>query len=107
MSLQHCTDSNVFKGQMADASSPLVAVLGAEWCGFCTRMEPELERLAEDRKGEIRFAKFDSDEDPMVGVEMNVTTLPLVVLYKDGEEVARRGSGNYDELNEWLGENGL
>lgn len=106
MSIQ-TSDAASFKAAIADPSTPLVATLGADWCNFCVRMEPDMNRLAEERAGSIRFAKFDSDEDPMIGVDMGVKTLPLVVLYKDGEEVARRGSGTYDELTTWLAEHGL
>lgn len=101
------TDTAGIKAQIADASSPLVVDLHAEWCSYCKRMDPHIDRLAEEREGSIRFYGADVDDNEGLHELMGVKTLPLVVLYKDGIEVARRGSGDYAELTAWLAEHGL
>jgi thioredoxin-like negative regulator of GroEL len=101
------TDTAGMKAQIADASTPLVIDLHAEWCGFCTRMQPHIDRLAAEREGSIRFYGSDVDDNEELYTLLGVKTLPCVVLYKDGVEVARRGSGDYDQLSAWLAENGL
>jgi thioredoxin-like negative regulator of GroEL len=106
LGIRECDDA-ALKAMIEDASSPLVIDVHAPWCKFCKLMDPDITRLAEERDGSIRFAKIDNDDYPMVGVDLAVKTLPLVVLMVDGKEVARRGSGNYDELTAWLSEHGL
>jgi thioredoxin 1 len=100
-------DTNGVKAEIADASTPLVIDLHAEWCGFCTRMQPHIDRLATEREGSIRFVGSDVDDNEELYRILGVKTLPLVVLYKDGVEIARRGSGDYEGLSAWLAENGL
>lgn len=95
------------KRQIEDSSTPLVVDIVAPWCKFCTQMDPDITRLAQEKEGSVRFAKCDSDEHPMVAHELGVKTLPLVILYKQGEEVARRGSGDYADLTQWLAGFGL
>jgi thioredoxin-like negative regulator of GroEL len=100
-------DEDGLMAEITDPSTPLVVNLGAPWCKFCTMMEPHISRLADERAGSIRFAKCDNDKYPDVGDALKVKTLPLVILYKDGMEVARRGSGDHEQLSAWLAEHAL
>ncbi len=101
------TDTRGMHAELADDSSPLVIDLHAPWCGFCTRMQPHIDKLAQEREGTIRFVGSDVDENVELYKTLGVVTLPTVILYKDGQEIARRGSGDYAELSSWLAENGL
>lgn len=101
------TDYNGLKAEMAEASTPLVIDLHAPWCSFCKKTMPHLERLSSERDGAIRFVGLDTDEDPEAYDLLGVKTLPCIVLMKDGVEVARRGSGDYDQITAWLAESGL
>lgn len=101
-----CDDVSL-RAHLEDSSTPIVIDVHAPWCGYCKRMEPDYDRLATERAGQIRFLKIDSDDYPDVSIDLKVKTLPLVVLMKDGVEVARRGSGNHADLTTWLSEFGL
>ena len=48
---------------------------------------------------------IDGDEDLDTPAELGLKTFPLIVLTKDGEEVARRESGTKDEVWAWIEEN--
>lgn len=106
MAITNYDDASLAR-EMADASTPLVIDVHAPWCGYCTRMAPDLERLAEERAGSIRFAKIDQDDYPEIALTLGVKTLPLIVLMVDGKEVARRGSGDHQQLTDWLAEHSL
>ena len=80
--------------------------LHADWCGFCKKTRPHLETIDGERD-DIAMVAIDTDEDPDAYPEFSVKTLPTIILFKDGEELDRRGSGEYEELNVWLSEHGV
>lgn len=90
-----------------DTSTPIVVDLHAEWCGYCKRTRPHLERISEERAGSLRIVGVDTDEYPEAFTDLKVDTLPKIILFKDGTEVARRGSGDYEGLVAWLAEHGI
>lgn len=95
---------------LADHRTPLLIDVMAPWCTVCQKMEPELNRLAIERGNTIRFAKVDMDDSPDVALALGQPTwktVPLLILFKDGQEIARRGSGTYDDLSAWLTGYGL
>ena len=56
----------------------------APWCGYCRRIAPAYEKLAEERD-DIVFAKVNIDEEPLLANEANIEVIPTLVLYKDGK----------------------
>lgn len=60
----------------------------AEWCGPCRMLSPILEELAKEETN-VRFAKVDVDSAQKLATNYQVTSVPTLVLYKDGKEVDR------------------
>jgi thioredoxin 1 len=61
----------------------------AEWCGPCKMLSPVLEELAEEMKETVTIAKVDIDEAQEIAMQMQVTSVPTIVLFKEGVEVQR------------------
>lgn len=59
----------------------------AEWCGPCKRMLPILEEI--DSEGPVLVGKLNVDEHPAKANEFTVTSIPTMVLFKDGHPVHR------------------
>jgi thioredoxin 1 len=58
----------------------------APWCGYCRRIAPAYEKLAEERD-DIVFAKVNIDDEPLLANSANIEVIPTLVLYKDGKAV--------------------
>ena len=85
------------------ASVPVLVDLWAPWCGPCRMMAPALEQLARERAGRLKVVKLDVDEHPAIAARFNVQGIPLLVLTRDGDELARlTGAAPLSRLQSWL-----
>ena len=64
-------------------------------------MAPTIERLAEKYQNKVKFCKLDVDNAPKLSQEYEISSIPCIVFFKDGEEVDRiTGSISEDLLTE-------
>lgn len=71
-------------------SSGLVLVdYYADWCGPCRAIAPVLEQLAVENAGKVVIAKIDVDKAPDTTSSYGVSSIPTLILFKDGKEVKR------------------
>ncbi|MEZ5315423.1 MAG: thioredoxin [Chlamydiales bacterium] len=61
----------------------------AEWCGPCRMLAPVVEELAQEMSGKITVAKVDTDQSVDVAARFEVTSIPTLILFKDGAIVKR------------------
>lgn len=61
----------------------------ADWCGPCRMMTPVLENVAKEVKGQAVIGKLDIDSAQNIASEYQVTSIPTLILYKEGKEVGR------------------
>ena len=78
--------------------------LATGWCTYCKFTKPAIEAIKPDYP-QIDIAMIDGDEDPDAMGRYDAKTYPTLILFKDGVEVARRGSAREPELREWLDAN--
>ena len=74
-----------FQNLMGEGKTVLVDYW-APWCGYCRRIAPAYEKIAENRD-DIVFAKVNIDDEPLLSNEANIEVIPTLVLYKDGKAV--------------------
>ena len=61
----------------------------ADWCGPCRMLAPVLEEIARDYEGTVKVGKVNVDEQMALAQQFGVTSIPLLVLFKDGKPVAK------------------
>jgi thioredoxin len=61
----------------------------AEWCTPCRKMAPYLIEMQEKLKEEVTVTRIDVDRNPTIAEQLQVESLPLVIIYKEGKEVWR------------------
>ncbi len=66
-----------------------VKKFGAEWCGPCRALKPVLEGLKQDFAGKATFIEYDVDNSPEETQQYKITSIPVVVVEKDGVVVER------------------
>jgi len=59
----------------------------AEWCGPCHRVAPILEEVARARATTLRLGKLNIDENPRTPQRFQITSIPTMLLFKDGKLV--------------------
>ncbi len=75
----------------------------ADWCGPCRMLAPVLEQVAKDIKGKAVVAKIDIDSEQKTAAQFQITSVPTMILFKNGKEVNRLiGLRNADAVKDFI-----
>ena len=77
-----------FEQEVLKSETPVLVDFWAEWCGPCHAVSPVLEKIAEERKDELKLVKVNIDEGPAVAERYGIASIPTMVLFKNGEPAA-------------------
>jgi thioredoxin 2 len=85
------------------ADLPVLTDFWADWCGPCRMISPIVERVGEELAGRLKVVKLDVDAAPDVAERYEARSIPLLVLFRDGEEIDRLvGAVPERQLRQWL-----
>lgn len=82
--VEEITD-NTFKQNVLEQNGVIVVDFWAQWCGPCRKLTPLLEQIQNEFKDEIKIFKIDADKNINTSKEYGISSLPSVLIFKDGE----------------------
>ena len=80
--------TETFDQEVIQSEKSVLVDFWAEWCGPCHAVAPVLEKIAEERKDEVKLVKVNIDEEQGLSMKYGVMSIPTMILFKDGEPSA-------------------
>jgi thioredoxin 1 len=98
--IKHLTDENFEKEIQKGVT---LVDFHANWCGPCRMLAPVLEEVAKEVKGKGVIGKVDIDTEQKIAAQFQITSVPTMILFKNGKEVNRLiGLRNADAVKEFI-----
>ena len=92
--------------QVLSGGKPVFVDFWAPWCGPCRLIGPIVEELAPGYEGKAVIAKMNVDDNPMVAQRYGVTSIPTLMMFKDGKLVDRMiGAAPKNALQQFIDRN--
>lgn len=85
-----------FHSEVMESDRPVLVEFWAPWCRSCLEMQPAIEQLARDLRGQVKVARLNIDEYPDTAASLGVNAPPVIIVFRDGKVIKRR-SGRQNE----------
>ena len=78
-----------FQTKVLDSETPVLVDFWAEWCVPCHMVSPVVEEIGQEKGERLNVVKLNIDDNPDATRRYGVMSIPSLILFKGGEEVAR------------------
>lgn len=83
------TDAN-FETEVLKSDKLTVVDFWAEWCGPCRAIGPVIDELSKEYQGKVNIGKVNVDSNAKVSLDYGVTSIPLILFFKNGQIVDKQ-----------------
>ena len=92
-----------FEKTVTRTGIPVVVDFWASWCGPCKMMAPAFQQAAAKLEPRFRLAKVNTESEPNLASQFRIQSIPTLVIFKNGQEVARQsGAMDLNGLLRWI-----
>ena len=92
-----------FDAVVLKSDVPVVVDFWAEWCGPCKMIGPSLEEISNEMAGQVKVVKLNIDENPELGAQYGVRSIPTLLIFKGGERAdIKVGAAPKTVLSNWI-----
>lgn len=81
--------SENFKKEVLESNVPVIVDFWAAWCRPCLMLGPVIEEIATELEGQVKVGKVNVDEEGFLANQFKITSIPSVLLFKDGKAVSQ------------------
>ena len=74
-----------FESEVLNSNIPVLVDFWAQWCGPCKMIAPIVSEIAQEYAGKIKVGKIDVDEEAELAIKFGVSSIPTVMVFKNGE----------------------
>jgi thioredoxin 1 len=76
---------DTFTQEVLQSDKPVIVDFWAEWCGPCHAVAPVLDKIVEERDGDVKLVKVNIDEERGLAERYGIASIPTMILFRDGE----------------------
>lgn len=77
-----------FEEVVLNSKGKVLVDFNADWCGPCQMLKPTIEEIADERN-DVKIVSVNVDDENTLAMEYGVSSIPCLVVFKDGKEVNR------------------
>jgi thioredoxin 1 len=74
-----------FDRELTQDDKPMIVDFWAEWCGPCKMIAPLLDEIAREKKGAVKVAKVNVDDNQSLSFKYNIRAIPALLIFKNGQ----------------------
>ena len=87
MAKPEAISDQTFEQEVLKSDIPVLVDFWAVWCQPCLMVAPVLEEIAEEYEGKLKVCKMDVDNNRQVAAQIGISSIPTLLLFKDGKLV--------------------